>query len=346
MSIAPGIAGRTEHRVERVTGPTELGRVGLADHHGAGVDEPPDDQAACRRCRSIGQGQASTGGGEAGRVLEVLHPDRYAGEDSWIDAGGHPGVDSRRRFQRRFGIHNHESIQLTVERFDSRQRKLHELTGSQLPRPDLLSETLDGLRAKVHRVTVCGEASDRLYFGVVQDFEAERTAGDQAGLGGEGQPSPPPDDRSSSSDSVEHTEDDEVGSPVPEDGFDLVYGEVKAGPEILHNALPTRIEAWRRRSTMGAVLTGFALGLKEALEPRKNEPAVILETSGEPPEDLPVEAQLEKLIPSQTVVKVRPWLLGGADPASKTEADAAADSVVDEGPAHPVLDRPSPGSAP
>lgn len=79
-----------------------------------------------------------------------------------------------------------------------------------------------------------------------------------------------------------------------------------------HTALPGRVEAWRRRSATGAILTGFALGLQEVFEAKKDEPAVVMETSGDPPTDLPVEADFEYGRPRQSVVNVRPWLLPGA----------------------------------
>ena len=76
--------------------------------------------------------------------------------------------------------------------------------------------------------------------------------------------------------------------------------------------LPDSVERWRQRSATGAVLTAFAFGLQQALETEKKEPAIIMVTSGEPPTDLPVEAQLEQLGPRQSTVTVRSWLLRGA----------------------------------
>lgn len=78
-------------------------------------------------------------------------------------------------------------------------------------------------------------------------------------------------------------------------------------------ALPPRVESWRRRSAAGAILTGFALGLKEALETRKEEPSIVMETSGEPPTDLPVEAEVDQIRPADNVVTIRPWLMPGPD---------------------------------
>ncbi len=85
--------------------------------------------------------------------------------------------------------------------------------------------------------------------------------------------------------------------------------------------LPDKIEAWRRRSATGAVLTAFALGLQEVFEPERKEPAIIMQTSGDPPKDLPVEAQLEQLGPRQSTINVRPWLLGGDQPDGPPSAE-------------------------
>lgn len=100
--------------------------------------------------------------------------------------------------------------------------------------------------------------------------------------------------------------------------------------ELLENEAPRRtglpdsVERWRQRSATGAVLTAFAFGLQQALETEKKEPAIIMVTSGEPPTDLPVEAQLEQLGPRQSSVKVRTWLLPGAGTGQSEEAGHAS----------------------
>lgn len=96
-------------------------------------------------------------------------------------------------------------------------------------------------------------------------------------------------------------------------------------PPGTNTALPPKIEAWRRRSAAGAILTGFALGLQEALEKKKEEPSIVMETSGEPPKDLPVEADFEYGRPRQSVVQIRPWLLGeNADTAEVADPPASS----------------------
>ena len=93
------------------------------------------------------------------------------------------------------------------------------------------------------------------------------------------------------------------------DGGSVHGRSVEAEPEDdgPHTALPPKVEAWRKRSATGAILTGFAFGLQQVFEPRE-EPAIIMETSGDPPKDLPVDADLEYGRPRHSVVSIRPWL--------------------------------------
>jgi hypothetical protein len=118
-------------------------------------------------------------------------------------------------------------------------------------------------------------------------------------------------------------EDDDTGDePAAED--DLFPDDedlVEDGP---HTALPPKVDAWRRRSATGAVLTGFALGLQQALGKEQEQPAVIMQTSGDPPMDLPVEAEVEQGRPRQSVVNIRPWLL--TDRREPTEPGTGAES--------------------
>lgn len=86
-------------------------------------------------------------------------------------------------------------------------------------------------------------------------------------------------------------------------------GTSPASGEALRTGLPPRVEAWRRRTAAGAILTGFAFGLREALEPERNDAPIIVQVSGKPVDDLPVEAELDDIRPSESVVVIRPWLL-------------------------------------
>ncbi|HET9060582.1 MAG TPA: hypothetical protein VFN61_11725 [Acidimicrobiales bacterium] len=134
----------------------------------------------------------------------------------------------------------------------------------------------------------------------------------------------------------EYIEDDELldGEPVEtvdEQGRRHIRMAAPAGTDEIRESeaprrtgLPDRAERWRATSAVGGVMTAFALGLQQAFEPDRNQPAIIMETSGDPPTDLPVEATLAQLGPRQSSVTVRPWLIGrkpvpGAPVAPQTE---------------------------
>lgn len=105
--------------------------------------------------------------------------------------------------------------------------------------------------------------------------------------------------------------------------------------------LPDWAERWRVRSAAGTVLTAVAFGLQQVFEEERKEPAIIMETSGEPPTDLPVEAQLEQLGPRQSSVTVRPWLLGPGGQGAATGEEPGGE--VPTGGA-PTGQAPAPGA--
>jgi hypothetical protein len=98
--------------------------------------------------------------------------------------------------------------------------------------------------------------------------------------------------------------------------------------EILEQEIPRRTglpdwaERWRVRSATGTVLTAVAFGLQQVFETERKEPAIVMETSGEPPTDLPVEADLQQLGPRQSSVTVRPWLLGNGSEEAEVDEEA------------------------
>ncbi len=127
-----------------------------------------------------------------------------------------------------------------------------------------------------------------------------------------------------------HAEDAEATRGEVDDRNRALPDEVpyREAVEPGSTALPRRLESWRRRSAAGAVFTGMAFGLREVFEPPTNEPAVVLETSGTPPKDLPVEADLDDAPARLTVVRIRPWLLDddaeGAQEAERPVRELAA----------------------
>jgi hypothetical protein len=110
--------------------------------------------------------------------------------------------------------------------------------------------------------------------------------------------------------------------------------------------------SWRRRTATGAILSGLALGFQQVFEDNKPDIPIIVQTSGDPPTDLPVEAELEELAPRRSVVKIRPWLLGEGDEqgatgeapgegAVATEAAATDSGATDPGATDPEATSPA-----
>jgi 4'-phosphopantetheinyl transferase len=64
-----------------------------------------------------------------------------------------------------------------------------------------------------------------------------------------------------------------------------------------------------RGTAVGGVLAAGMLGLRDALEPRKDEEiAIVRDDAGGPPRDDAIELQLDPDHPEESVVRVRPWL--------------------------------------
>ena len=74
----PRVAGLAEHVVERVGAGAELRRVGLAEDDRARRAQPLDQPARRRRARGRRRSGRAVGGAQAGRLGEVLDPDRDA----------------------------------------------------------------------------------------------------------------------------------------------------------------------------------------------------------------------------------------------------------------------------
>ena len=65
-----------------------------------------------------------------------------------------------------------------------------------------------------------------------------------------------------------------------------------------HRPAP-KVDAWRRRSATGAVLTGFALGLQQALGKEQEQPAIVMQTSGDPPRTCPSKPRCSRAAPAR-----------------------------------------------
>jgi len=117
----------------------------------------------------------------------------------------------------------------------------------------------------------------------------------------------------------------EVGSGEDRTGGDQPPGDGPLEHEPPEGSDPLRFNTWMKRSATGAVLTGISLGLREALELKKNEPAIMIEASGEPEDpDNPIRLHFDPDDPRATVAVIRmPPEHGapGAPPAGATDPD-------------------------
>jgi hypothetical protein len=145
----------------------------------------------------------------------------------------------------------------------------------------------------------------------------------------------PVGDDSDSVDDVDRVSDDGAAVPVPSagDGAEATGGRGplsmterrrRALVEARRNGLPPKVDSWRRRTATGAVLTGFALGFQEALGQQPERAAVVMEAPGDPPTDLPVDAEVDQIRPADNVVRIRPWLLpNGHEAPDRGESENA-----------------------
>ncbi len=75
------------------------------------------------------------------------------------------------------------------------------------------------------------------------------------------------------------------------------------------SAPTTALSRWRTTTASGAILTGIALGMRDALEYPKERPAIVQPVpSGDGEIDHPVELYLDPDHPEATLAVIRPWL--------------------------------------
>ena len=109
----------------------------------------------------------------------------------------------------------------------------------------------------------------------------------------------------------------------PEDAEGVVGFEGVEGVEGVEVAVepggdPLRFSTWMQRSTTGAILSGIALGLHHALEPKRQQPAFVMEAPSEPEDpDAPITLHFDPDDPTKTVAVIR----APRDPAAGDSGD-------------------------
>jgi hypothetical protein len=85
-----------------------------------------------------------------------------------------------------------------------------------------------------------------------------------------------------------------------EDGAE---GQTEDGPGAKD---PLRFNNWMKRSATGALMTGIAVGLQQALELPRQQPAFVIEASGEPEDpDRPIDLRFDPDSPEDTVAIIK-----------------------------------------
>ena len=74
-----------------------------------------------------------------------------------------------------------------------------------------------------------------------------------------------------------------------------------------------RLTPWRQKTLGIQMLSASMFGLFEAMYGARDEPAIVIQVSGDPPGNDPIEPHLDPIKPSSSTVIVRPWLMKGND---------------------------------
>jgi hypothetical protein len=123
-------------------------------------------------------------------------------------------------------------------------------------------------------------------------------SGDDPGEGADDRSAPPAGDEVTTDD----VDDRGIGDPGAADDDGTEYD----GDEDDGSGDPLRFNNWMKRSATGAVLSGIAFGLQQALEPKRELPAFVMEAPGEPEDpDAPITLHFDPDDPTKTVAVIR-----------------------------------------
>ncbi|MDP9334756.1 MAG: hypothetical protein M3Q30_15815 [Actinomycetota bacterium] len=105
-------------------------------------------------------------------------------------------------------------------------------------------------------------------------------------------------------------DDEDYTDERPENGAGVHDGPGDPDGAVVGHAEPAPIERFRRTS-IGTALAAGLLGLRDVLEPPKDEtPAIVEDWAGGEPFNDPIVLRLDPDHPEDSIVMVRPWLNG------------------------------------
>lgn len=92
--------------------------------------------------------------------------------------------------------------------------------------------------------------------------------------------------------------------------------EGEAAERERQEAAPARPElpSWRKGPVATQFLAASMLAMHDVFYGKRDEPAIVVDAQGDPPDDEPLDVQLNPDHPEESVVIVRPWLLEHRDP--------------------------------
>jgi hypothetical protein len=123
-------------------------------------------------------------------------------------------------------------------------------------------------------------------------------------------PGPPFDQADAGPDQAADQPADQAADQPADQAADDQPGD-QADPDQADSDQSLRFDRWRKRSAAGVMMSGIALGLQEALTLPRQDPPFVIQASGEPDAEGPIDLQFDPDDPSSTVAVIRPWL---ADP--------------------------------
>ena len=161
-SRIPGVAGRSLRQAGGVALVAELGRGRLAQHDTARGPQARHQRRVGGRRRILDVQQRTEPGGEAGRVLQVLDPDRDAGQRPDGLARRDSPVDRRRLGQRPLGVHHHPGVELRIQLLDAPEGVGHELDRRVCTAGHPVGQVGQSDTSQVHRRDTSGVGHARL----------------------------------------------------------------------------------------------------------------------------------------------------------------------------------------
>ena len=85
------------------------------------------------------------------------------------------------------------------------------------------------------------------------------------------------------------------------------------GGDAHRHRTETTEPSWRSAGLGGRFVAAAMVGMAEAIYGPREKPAIVIDASGDPPGDEPLDVHLDPDRPEDSIVVIRPWLLERRD---------------------------------